>query len=92
MSTDEPNELRGTDATKFFTREEGWFFGAIDDCVADVVGWHVAKKGDQRPGFPHARGGPGADGSLDDRCAACRLRTKMRTPIPPSRRPASSVW
>ena len=24
-----------------------WFFGAIDHCVTDVVGWHVAKKGDR---------------------------------------------
>lgn len=24
-----------------------WFFGAIDHCVSDVVGWHVAQKGDR---------------------------------------------
>jgi len=24
-----------------------WFFGAIDHCVKDVVGWHVAKVGDR---------------------------------------------
>jgi putative transposase len=44
-----PNELWGTDATKFWTRREGWcwFFGAIDHCVEDLVGWHVAKVGDR---------------------------------------------
>jgi transposase InsO family protein len=47
--TARPNELWGTDATRFYTRCEGWcwFFGAIDHFVADVVGWHVAKKGDR---------------------------------------------
>lgn len=44
-----PNELWGTDATRFYTQQEGWcwFFGAIDHFVADIVGWHVAKKGDR---------------------------------------------
>jgi transposase InsO family protein len=34
---------------KFWTRQEGWcwFFGAIDHCVEDLVGWHVAKVGDR---------------------------------------------
>ncbi len=43
------DELWGTDATRFWTRREGWcwFFGAIDHCVEDVVGWHVAKVGDR---------------------------------------------
>lgn len=45
----QPDELWGTDATKFWTHQEGWcwFFGAIDHCVEDVVGWHVAKLGDR---------------------------------------------
>jgi putative transposase len=49
ITTDQPNELWGTDATRFYTKEEGWcwFFGAVDHCVTDVVGWHVAKKGDR---------------------------------------------
>lgn len=47
--TERPDELWGTDATKFWTRQEGWcwFFGAIDHCVEDIVGWHVAKRGDR---------------------------------------------
>ena len=49
ITTDVPNELWGTDATRFHTKDDGWvwFFGAIDHCVTDVVGWHVAKKGDR---------------------------------------------
>ncbi len=47
--TTRPDELWGTDATKFWTRKEGWcwFFGAIDHCSDDIVGWHVAKRGDR---------------------------------------------
>lgn len=47
--TDHPDELWGTDATKFYTRQEGWcwFFGAIDHCTDEIVGWHVAKRGDR---------------------------------------------
>jgi transposase InsO family protein len=47
--TQRPDELWGTDATLFYTRRDGWcwFFGAIDHCVEDVVGWHVAKVGDR---------------------------------------------
>ena len=47
--TERPNELWGTDATRFYTKQDGWcwFFGAVDHCSTDVVGWHVAKKGDR---------------------------------------------
>ncbi len=47
--TQRPDELWGTDATKFWTQQEGscWFFGAIDHCAEDIVGWHVAKRGDR---------------------------------------------
>jgi len=49
ITTDEPNELWGTDATRFYTKQDGWCwaFVAVDHCVTDVVGWHVAKKGDR---------------------------------------------
>ena len=49
ITTARPNELWGTDATRFPTRRNGWcwFFGAIDHATAEVVGWHVAKKGDR---------------------------------------------
>jgi putative transposase len=66
IQTHRPDELWGTDATLFYTRRDGWcwFFGAIDHCVEDVVGWHVAKVGDRwaalepiRQGVQRTRGG-----------------------------------
>jgi len=49
ITTQRPDELWGTDATLFYTQRDGWcwFFGAIDHCVEDIVGWHVAKVGDR---------------------------------------------
>ncbi len=49
IQTPRPNELWGADATRVSTRRDGWcwFFGAIDHCSEDIVGWHVAKKGDR---------------------------------------------
>ena len=49
IRTSRPDELWGTDATRFYTEADGWcwFFGAIDHCVEDIVGWHVAKRGDR---------------------------------------------
>jgi putative transposase len=55
----------GTDATRFYTEREGWcwFFGAIDHGIDEVLGWHVAKRGDRwaalepiRQGVRHAFG------------------------------------
>lgn len=47
--TERPNEMWGTDATRFYTGQDGWcwFFGAIDHYTDEVVGWHVAKRGDR---------------------------------------------
>ena len=65
ITTTRPDELWGTDATRFYTQREGWcwFFGAIDHCAEDVVGWHVAKIGDRwaalepiRQGVQHTHG------------------------------------
>ena len=49
ITTDRPNVMWGTDATRFYTEREGWcwFFGAIDHASDDIVGWHVAKIGDR---------------------------------------------
>lgn len=49
IRTEQPKELWGTDATRFWTEQEGWcwFFGAIDHCTDEIVGHHVAKKGDR---------------------------------------------
>ena len=47
--TDRPEVMWGTDATRFYTEQDGWcwFFGAIDHGIAEVVGWHAAKVGDR---------------------------------------------
>ena len=49
ITTERPNEMWGTDATRFYTAGEGWcwFFAAIDHASDDIVGWHVAKIGDR---------------------------------------------
>jgi transposase InsO family protein len=49
ITTERPNVMWGTDATRFYTAREGWcwFFGAIDHASDDIVGWHVAKVGDR---------------------------------------------
>ena len=46
-------------------RRECWFFAAVDHCASDVVGWHVAKKGDRWAALePVRQGGPGSHGRL----------------------------
>src|SRR4030095_14368565 len=49
-TTTRPDEMWGTDATRFYTEAEGWcwFFGAIDHYHDELMGWHVAKLGDRR--------------------------------------------
>lgn len=68
--TARPDEMWGTDATRFYTEEDGWcwFFGAIDHYGDDIVGWHTAKLGDRwaalepiRQGVRHAFGRFGKD-------------------------------
>ncbi len=61
--TSRPDEMWGTDATRFYTEADGWcwFFGAIDHHLDEIVGWHTAKLGDRwaalepiRQGVRHA--------------------------------------
>ena len=49
ITTTRPDEMWGTDATRFYTEDDGWcwFFGAIDHCVDELVGWPTAKIGDR---------------------------------------------
>jgi len=49
ITTTRPDEMWGTDATRFYTEADGWcwFFGALDHCVDELVGWHTAKVGDR---------------------------------------------
>jgi putative transposase len=47
--TDRPDVMWGTDATRFYTERDGWcwFFGVIDHHTDELLGWHVAKRGDR---------------------------------------------
>ncbi len=49
ITTDRPDVMWGTDATRFYTEQDGWcwFFGAVDHYTDEIVGWHVAKLGDR---------------------------------------------
>ncbi len=49
ITTDRPDELWGTDATCFWTEQDGWcwFFGAIDHGTDELVGWKATKRGDR---------------------------------------------
>ena len=59
--TDRPDVMWGTDATRFYTEQEGWgwFFGAIDHHLGEVVGWHTAKIGDRWAALEPIRQGGG---------------------------------
>src|SRR2546425_751326 len=70
ITTTRPDEMWGTDATRFYTEADGWcwFFGAIDHYSDDIVGWPTAKLGDRwaalepmRQGVRHAFGRFGKD-------------------------------
>jgi putative transposase len=65
ITTDAPDIMGGTDATRFYTEQDGWcwFFGAIDHGIDELLGWHVVKLGDRwaawepiRQGVRHAFG------------------------------------
>lgn len=44
-----PDEMWGTDATRFYTERDRWcwFFGAVDHDTTGVMGWHIATIGDR---------------------------------------------
>ncbi|MDE2980878.1 MAG: IS3 family transposase [Gemmatimonadota bacterium] len=95
IRTERPDELWGTDASRFWTKAEGWcwFFGAVNHCASDVVGWHVAKKGDRwaalepvRQGVRAHMGGFGKG----DRPGSGSGTTGVRSTGPGSSRPRSS--
>src|SRR3712207_5514920 len=45
--TEAPNLMRATDATRITTVEDGkvWLFGVAEHWNAELLGWHVAKRG-----------------------------------------------
>lgn len=49
ITTERPDVLWGTDATCFWTAQDGWcwFFGAIDHATDELVGWKATKRGDR---------------------------------------------
>lgn len=49
IRTDHSNSMWGTDGKQFWTRENGlcWFFGVIDHCNDEIIGWHAAVIGDR---------------------------------------------
>lgn len=68
ITTDNPNEMWGTDGMKIMTAEEGWIwvFTAVEHWNAECVGYHVAKIGSRyealeplRQGLEEYRGGTG---------------------------------
>jgi transposase InsO family protein len=70
--TTRPDEMWGTDATRFYTEREGWcwFFGAIDHYTTEVMGWHVAKIGDRWAALePIRQGMTAAFGSIAPKVA-----------------------
>src|SRR5262245_28526074 len=92
ITTERPNVMWGTDATRFYTERDGWcwFFGAIDHASDDIVGWHVAKIVDRwaalepiHQGVREAFGAFGKDvrGPRDSErlgAAVCRGRVSQR--------------
>jgi putative transposase len=89
ITTTRPDEMWGTDATRFHTEEDGWcwFFGAIDHCVDELVGWHTAKIGDRgaareplRQGVRHVFGG-----FAKDVARGLRIRCDRARSISPTR-------
>jgi transposase InsO family protein len=47
--TDQPNRMWGTDGKQFWTRQDGqcWFFGVIDHCDDEILGWHASVVGNR---------------------------------------------
>ena len=57
--THRPDVMWGTDATRFYTEEDGWcwFFGAIDHGIGEILGWHIAKLWDRWAALERIRQG-----------------------------------
>lgn len=47
--TEHPNQMWGTDGKQFWTRRDGqcWFFGVIDHCSDEILGWHTSTIGNR---------------------------------------------
>lgn len=49
IRTEQPNRMWGTDGKQFWTRQNGlcWFFGVIDHCNDEILGWHASVIGNR---------------------------------------------
>lgn len=49
IRTEQPNKMWGTDGKQFWTRQDGlsWFFGVIDHCNDEILGWHASVIGNR---------------------------------------------
>jgi putative transposase len=49
ITTEHPNRMWGTDGKQFWTRQDGlcWFFGVIDHCDDEILGWHASLVGNR---------------------------------------------
>lgn len=49
IATEIPNDMWGTDGTKFYTLEDGWcwLFAVVDHFNSEALGWHISKRGDR---------------------------------------------
>ena len=78
ITTEAPNLMWGTDATKVFTLDDGWVwvFSAIEHWNAECVGWHVTKRGDRFAALePISQGRTSLHGSVAaDSARGLRLR------------------
>lgn len=49
LATEAPNQMWGTDGTKFYTLQDGWcwLFAVVDHFNSESLGWHFSKRGDR---------------------------------------------
>ena len=72
ITTDGPNILWATDATKIFTIQDGpvWFFGILEHWNAECLGWRLSKRGDRFIALDAlSMAIKGQFGSIDPNCA-----------------------
>lgn len=79
ITTAVPDQLWGTDGTRFQTEQEGWswVFLAVDHCNDEVVGWHVCKRGDRFAALEPIRQGVRARFGVMEKRAAQGLALRM---------------
>ena len=79
ITTDVPNEMWATDATKILTCEDGWvwFFGVVEHWNAQCMGWHLSKNGDRFAALEALANGLRSEYGSIDRQVATGLKLRM---------------